>query len=68
MKNRYAICYNPEIKSAPDIVEKLKNILRSHGIEHSVFTTDNLGRRFRFHCCYWWGWHYFKSSTILFKI
>ena len=48
MKNRYAICYNPEIKSAPDIVEKLKNILRSHGIEHSVFTTDNLGEGFDF--------------------
>lgn len=48
MRNRYAICYNPEIKSAPDIVEKLKKTLNTHGIEYSVFTTDDLEKDFDF--------------------
>ncbi|MBO6256862.1 NAD(+)/NADH kinase [bacterium] len=48
MKNRYAICYNPEIKSAPLVVDKLKAILNSYGIEYSVFAADNLCDEFDF--------------------
>lgn len=42
MKNTYAICYNPEIKNAKRVMEKLSDILSAYNTEFVVYDIDNL--------------------------
>ena len=43
MNKRYAICYNPEMTNSIEVMENLKDILRSASVMYEVLDINNKG-------------------------
>ena len=48
MNKRYAICYNPEMTNSIEVMENLKDILRSASVMYEVLDINNLSAGFDF--------------------
>lgn len=48
MNKTYAICYNPTMNNSIEVMEKLKKLLSSRGVEYSLLDIDSLKSGFDF--------------------